>query len=71
MEEWKTQCACNQLPNTVQEAESYLKKHHELSDDISQIYSEVNNPQFFFYLKKNGKRITREKEQKKKINFFI
>jgi hypothetical protein len=45
--EWKTLCDCNQLPNSVQESESCLKKHHELSDDISQIYSEVNY--FYFY----------------------
>jgi hypothetical protein len=29
--------------NSVQEAEMLLKKHHELSDEISQIYAEVNN----------------------------
>jgi hypothetical protein len=39
--EWKSQCSSNQLANTVQEAENFLKKHHELSDDISQIYAEV------------------------------
>ncbi len=39
--EWKSQCSSNQVANTVQEAENFLKKHHELSDDISQIYAEV------------------------------
>ena len=41
MTEWKAQCSSNQVANTVQDAESLLKKHHELSDDISQIYAEV------------------------------
>ena len=41
--EWKAQCSSNQIANSVQEAESLLKKHHELSDEISQIYAEVCN----------------------------
>ncbi len=40
--EWKSQCSSTQLANSVQEAENLLKKHHELSDDISQIYAEVS-----------------------------
>lgn len=43
MEEWKNLCSNNQISNSVQEAENALKKHHELSDEISQIYAEVNN----------------------------
>jgi hypothetical protein len=39
--EWKAQCSSNQLASNVQEAENLLKKHHELSDEISQIYAEV------------------------------
>ena len=39
--EWKAQCSSSQIANSVQEAENLLKKHHELSDDISQIYAEV------------------------------
>jgi hypothetical protein len=30
------------VANSVPEAESLLKKHHELSDEISQIYAEVS-----------------------------
>jgi hypothetical protein len=41
--EWKSECTSNHVVNSVQEAESLLKKHHELSDDISQIYAEVSN----------------------------
>ncbi len=47
--EWKAQCSSNQVANSVQEAENLLKKHHELSDDISQIYAEV----IFNIFKKN------------------
>lgn len=39
--EWKLLCSSNQMANSVQEAETLLKKHHELSDEISQIYAEV------------------------------
>ena len=39
--DWKAQCTSNQLSNCVQDAETLLKKHHELSDEISQIYAEV------------------------------
>ena len=53
--EWKNQCSSNQQANSVQEAELFLKKHHELSDDISQIYAEVSvkyqiiKGSFFFF----------------------
>jgi hypothetical protein len=46
--EWKAQCSSNQLAGSVQEAESLLKKHHELSDEISQIYAEVLLSKNFF-----------------------
>ena len=39
--DWKAECSSSQVASSVQEAESLLKKHHELSDDISQIYAEV------------------------------
>ena len=49
--EWKSQCSSTQLANSVQEAENLLKKHHELSDDISQIYAEVSlNFKYTYYI---------------------
>ena len=42
--EWKAECSSSSSNNTmgsVLDAESSLKKHHELSDEISQIYAEV------------------------------
>ena len=45
--EWKAICSSNQMANSVQEAENLLKKHHELSDEISQIYAEVSLGDFF------------------------
>ena len=52
--EWKSQCSSNQVASTVQEAETLLKKHHELSDDISQIYAEVSAaPIIMLYFFKN------------------
>lgn len=41
-------CSSNQIANSVQEAENLLKKHHELSDEISQIYAEVDQTNNFF-----------------------
>ncbi len=52
--EWKAQCSSSQVANSVQEAENLLKKHHELSDDISQIYAEVILIIYFYMVRKKN-----------------
>ncbi|RMZ94452.1 triple functional domain [Brachionus plicatilis] len=60
VEEWKNLCSNNQISNSVQEAENALKKHHELSDEISQIYAEICNASSsiqFIFVCNDGKAI--------------